>query len=66
MAGSAAAARHDNGWEAYFGAAGEIVFQAEGQGTMFVYRVKDDGSGLEKLIEMSNIFRLVRRLEGSS
>jgi Tol biopolymer transport system component len=43
-------------WNAYFGAAGEIIFVGIEHGTMFVYHVREDGNGLEKLIETSNIF----------
>jgi serine/threonine protein kinase/Tol biopolymer transport system component len=36
-------------WEAYFGAPGEVVFQGDEKGVPFIYRVKDDGSGLQKM-----------------
>jgi eukaryotic-like serine/threonine-protein kinase len=39
-----------NGGGAYFGAAGEVVFEAEEEGTIFVYRIKDDGRDLKKVI----------------
>jgi len=37
-------------WDAYFGAPGEVVFECEEKTTPFIYRVKEDGSGLQKLI----------------
>ena len=44
-------------WETYFGRAGEVIFTAgESSGRLFVYRVNEDGSGLEKMIATSNIF----------
>ncbi len=42
-----------NGWAAYFGAPGEVVFVSEGE---FVYRIKDDGSELQKLIPTPMLF----------
>ena len=41
--------------EAYFGAPGEVVFAAEQKGERFVYRIKDDGSDLQKLIPTSGL-----------
>jgi Tol biopolymer transport system component len=45
-------------WQVYFGAPGEVIFMgsdtAQG-GALFVYRIKEDGTGLEKMIETSNI-----------
>ena len=43
-------------WHAYFGSAGEIIFVGVEKGTLSVYRVNEDGSGLEKLIDTSSIF----------
>jgi Tol biopolymer transport system component len=37
-------------WEAYFGAPGEVVFEGEEKATPFVYRIKEDGSELQKMI----------------
>ena len=45
-----------NAWEAYFGAPGEVVFDAEEKGTLFVYRIKEDGSELQKLLTTPNLF----------
>jgi eukaryotic-like serine/threonine-protein kinase len=45
-----------NSWGAWFGAPGEVVFEADEKGTLFVYRVKDDGSDMRKMIPTSNLF----------
>jgi eukaryotic-like serine/threonine-protein kinase len=45
-----------NSWGAWFGAPGEVVFESDDKGTLFVYRVKDDGSDLRKMIPTSNLF----------
>jgi len=37
-------------WEAYFGAPGEVVFEGVEKGTPFVYRIREDGSELQKII----------------
>ena len=37
-------------WDAYFGAPGEVVFEGEEKGTPFIYRVKEDGSELQKML----------------
>ena len=37
-------------WDAYFGAPGEVVFEGEEKATPFVYRIQEDGSGLQKMI----------------
>jgi eukaryotic-like serine/threonine-protein kinase len=37
-------------WDAYFGAPGEVVFEGDEKGTPFVYRVKEDGGQLQKLL----------------
>jgi eukaryotic-like serine/threonine-protein kinase len=37
-------------WEAYFGAPGEVVFEGDDKGAPFVYRIKDDGRELQKMI----------------
>jgi hypothetical protein len=44
-----------NGSAAYFGAPGEVVFASEGNGD-FVYRVTDDGTGLQKIIQTPMLF----------
>jgi Tol biopolymer transport system component len=36
-------------WVAYFGAPGEIVFASEEKAASFMYRMKDDASGLQKI-----------------
>ena len=45
-------------WVVYFGAPGEIIFlgsdKTEG-GALFVYRIKEDGTNLEKMVGTSNI-----------
>ena len=38
-------------WEAYFGAPGEVVFEGSENGTPFIFRVKEDGKALEKIIQ---------------
>ena len=40
-----------NSWEAYFGAPGEVVFEGAEKGAPYVYRIKEDGSELEKIIQ---------------
>ena len=52
----AAAARHDGWLGAYFGAPGEVVFDGDEKGALFVNRIKDDGSAFQKLIPTPNIF----------
>jgi serine/threonine protein kinase len=42
-----------DGWAAYFGAPGEVVFASEGD---FIYRVKEDGSELQKIIQTPALF----------
>ena len=42
-------------WVAYFGARGEVVFEAEEKGAIFIYRVKDDGSELQKMLPTPNL-----------
>jgi eukaryotic-like serine/threonine-protein kinase len=37
-------------WEAYFGAPGEVVFEGDEKGMPVIYRINDDGSGLQKII----------------
>ena len=37
-------------WDAYFGAPGEVVFEGEEKATAFIYRIKEDGSELQKMI----------------
>jgi len=37
-------------WDAYFGAPGEVVLEGEEKATAFIYRVKEDGSELQKMI----------------
>jgi Tol biopolymer transport system component len=45
-----------DGFAAYFGAPGDVVFAAtEEIGGAFIYRVKDDGSELQKLIPTPNL-----------
>jgi eukaryotic-like serine/threonine-protein kinase len=52
------------GWEAYFGAPGEVVFQAEGEGSMFVYRVKEDGSDVTKIIPTPGLISFAASPDG--
>ena len=40
---------------AYFGAPGEVVFDAEENGATFIHRIKDDGSELQKLLPTPNL-----------
>lgn len=44
-----------DGFAAYFGAPGEVVFAAEENGATFVYRIKDAGSDLQKLLPTPNL-----------
>ena len=37
-------------WEAYFGAPGEVVFEGSEKGTPYIYRIREDGSDLQKII----------------
>ena len=39
-----------NGSRAFFGAGSYVVFVGEDEGAKFIYRVKDDGSELEKVV----------------
>jgi hypothetical protein len=41
-----------DGWVAYFGAPGEVVFRSEEKPASFLYRIKEDGSGLQKITQM--------------
>ena len=38
-------------WEAYFGAPGEVIFECEEKVKPFIFRIKEDGSGLQKAVE---------------
>jgi eukaryotic-like serine/threonine-protein kinase len=42
-------------WAAWFGAPGEVVFEGEEKGTLFVYRIKEDGSELQTMVPTSNL-----------
>jgi DNA-binding winged helix-turn-helix (wHTH) protein/Tol biopolymer transport system component len=42
------------GRKAYFSAGGYVVFTGEEKGTSFVYRVKEDGSELQKVVSIRN------------
>ncbi|MEX2271644.1 MAG: protein kinase [Vicinamibacterales bacterium] len=44
-----------DGFAAYFGAPGEVVFDSEENGANFVHRIKDDGSELQKLLTTPNL-----------
>ena len=37
-------------WTACFGAPGEVVFEGDEKGTPYIYRIKEDGSELQKII----------------
>jgi dipeptidyl aminopeptidase/acylaminoacyl peptidase len=39
-----------NSWEAYFGAPGEVVFEGDEKGIAYIFRVKEDGSEVQKMI----------------
>jgi dipeptidyl aminopeptidase/acylaminoacyl peptidase len=43
-------------WTAYFGAPGEVVFAGEEKAVGFIYRIKDDGSELQKMLPTPNLF----------
>jgi Tol biopolymer transport system component len=45
-----------DGWQAYFGAPGEVVFDGDENGVLFVNRIKADGSGSLRMIPTPNIF----------
>jgi Tol biopolymer transport system component len=45
-----------NGLQAFFGAQGEVFFAAQEKDGTFVYRVKEDGSGLQKVISHAVYF----------
>ena len=45
----------DSSYVAYFGAPGDVVFEGEEKGTIFIYRVKEDGSGLQKMLPTPNL-----------
>jgi serine/threonine protein kinase/Tol biopolymer transport system component len=40
----------DDAWTAFFGASGHIVFAGDEEGAHYVYRVKEDGSELHKIV----------------
>jgi hypothetical protein len=37
-------------WDAYFGAPGEVVFEGDENGTPYIFRIKEDGSELQKML----------------
>jgi hypothetical protein len=41
---------------ASFGAPGEVVFAGRGKGELFIYRIRDDGSGLQKVTPTPMLF----------
>ena len=41
-------------WKAYFAAGGYVIFAGPENGTMFVYRVKEDGSELQKMVGLDS------------
>jgi hypothetical protein len=43
-------------WVVYFGAPGEVVFNGMEKGIQFIYRVKEDGSDLQKLLPTPAVF----------
>jgi DNA-binding winged helix-turn-helix (wHTH) protein/Tol biopolymer transport system component len=43
-----------DGRKAYFGAGGYVLFMGEENGTKFVYRVKEDGSELQKVVRIDS------------
>jgi Tol biopolymer transport system component len=45
-----------NGWAAWFGAPGDVIFEGEEKGTLFVYRIKEDGSELQKMIPTPYVY----------
>jgi hypothetical protein len=45
-----------DGLQAFFGAEGEVIFAAREGGTNAMYRIREDGSQLQKIVEASNIF----------
>ena len=45
----------NDSWMAYFGAPGEVVFDGDENGATFIYRVKEDGSELQKMLPTPNL-----------
>jgi dipeptidyl aminopeptidase/acylaminoacyl peptidase len=43
-----------NAWKPYFVAGGYVVFKGDEKGTKFVYRVKEDGSELRKVVRIDS------------
>ena len=44
----------NDGWKVYFGAGGYVVFMGVEKGATFVYRVKEDGSELRKVVRIDS------------
>jgi serine/threonine protein kinase/Tol biopolymer transport system component len=44
----------DDGGKAFFGAKNDVLFVGEGDGRQSIYRVKEDGSELQKVVRTSN------------
>jgi Tol biopolymer transport system component len=45
-------------WQVFFGAPGELVYMGSNtakRGALFIYRIKEDGTGLAQMIDASNI-----------
>ncbi len=53
-----------NVWEAYFGAPSEVVFEAESKGAMFMYRIREDGSDLTKIIPAPGLISFAASPDG--
>jgi Tol biopolymer transport system component len=51
-------------FSAFFGAPGEVIFDSDENGTLFMYRIGEDGSGLRKLPTASNIFAVAVSPDG--
>ena len=43
-----------DGWEAYSAAGGYVVFMGQEKGAKFVYRIKEDGSQLQKVVRIDS------------
>jgi Tol biopolymer transport system component len=44
--------------QVFFGAPGEVIFAARTQDNNFVYRIKEDGTGLQQISPTSNLFEV--------
>ena len=45
----------DDALQAFFGAGGEVIFAGRERDKNYIYRIKEDGSGLRKVVQASNL-----------